>query len=97
VRSCQKQPAWGPYKRKLNAMTIPSTRQIQAELKRLFAIAEDDSDPILARLAYTVAEGIRWATENTAGLASPAEDIRHDAALLRNDIVDLIQKFLTES
>ena len=63
-----------------------SDRRVSQALKDLRDLVEEDADPIVRRIAYAVEQGIRWAREDTVGWPDPANDVRADAALLRQEL-----------
>lgn len=67
-------------------MSIPSKRTIRKRLKELRELVDNHPDPAVQRIAYGMETVIRWATEDTVGWKTPAEDAKATAALLRSEM-----------
>lgn len=67
-------------------MSIPSQRTIKRRLKELRALIDNDPDPAVQRIAYGMETAIRWATEDTKGWPSPAQESQLLAKMLRQEL-----------
>lgn len=67
-------------------MSIPTKRKIRLEIKKLQKIQDASSDPILIRMAYLLAENLRWAIEDTEGWATPSDDVIANAGYLHEEL-----------
>lgn len=63
-----------------------SPATIKRHLKQLRSEVINGDDPVASRVAYAMEQAIRWATENTRGWPSLAEQARIESAWLRLDI-----------
>lgn len=61
----------------------PADSQIRRELQRLRRIIETSRDPVERRVAQSMEEAIRWATEDTVGWTHPSATVRQYADMIR--------------
>lgn len=64
----------------------PTKAKIEAELKKLRHIVENSGDLIEVRIAYSMEQAIRWATEETVGWNKPHKDTSLAAEILKDEI-----------
>lgn len=64
----------------------PSMSTVRRRLKEVRDVIENSPDPIESRVAYAVETAIRWATEDTVGWFTPADDARLTAQFIRSDL-----------
>jgi hypothetical protein len=66
-----------------NEMSVPSKRTINKRLKGLRELIDSSRDPVVVRIAYAMETAIIWATHDTHGWNSPAQDAIELATILR--------------
>jgi hypothetical protein len=59
---------------------------IRRRLKEVREVIEKSPDPIESRVAQAVETAIRWATEDTVGWCSPADDARLMARIIHDEL-----------
>jgi hypothetical protein len=61
-----------------------SKQSVERTKKALFELAQNSAyDPITQRIAYTVADALMWASEDTVGWKRPEQKIHNAANLLK--------------
>ena len=66
-------------------MKSKSTIRKRIRLLRAF-IDAPDSDPVAKRVAWSVEQALRWATEEVRGWPNQVEDCKGTADLIRQDL-----------
>jgi hypothetical protein len=66
-------------------MSIPSKLTIKKRLKELRGLVESSKDPYVSRMAQAMEHAIIWATSDTVGWASPANEAIALAEILRKE------------
>jgi hypothetical protein len=68
-------------------MSVPSARTIKRRLEELRTLIDGSKDPTVTRIAYGMEIAIVWATTDTEGWATPAQD----AVLLASELKKELQ------
>lgn len=65
---------------------LKGEKSLNHTLKELRILAEQNEDPVLARIAYSMELAITWATQRTIGWTPPEEDAKIMTDILYNEI-----------